>query len=356
MSIGESRLPTEIVDQVLRQLDARDDRHILCDCALVSHTWLALSRTMLFSSIFITPYRISPNNDTRLKAFRSATIRPYVREITVGVDPTAEWTQTYLPKLLAQFPELATLRLTENWGLLIQWQVYTELELFINSYVPPPRCGLVAWLRRVVTLPRFMSRKIATKAQPIVTEEESDDGFFTVHQRAPLALLRTVHIRYPEFNVPILALLAPPVLDTVHLTLKVSATASEALHACLRAAGPGLRALVLHFWQDSPITQLATRLTTGLRTIHIRASDLPVLTYAGAPIPCSADTLISIATRLLGCVLDAPQLEELIIGAELEYGDVGGTWERMTQRAELDRVLRTLPNLRTVRIPSSTPG
>ncbi|KAJ7333995.1 hypothetical protein DFH08DRAFT_296458 [Mycena albidolilacea] len=350
--ISESRLPTEIVDQVLRQLDTRDDRHTLCDCALVSHTWLALSRTILFSSIFINPDRNSPYNDTSVRAFRSATIRPYVREITVGLtmDHTADWTQTYLPKLLGQFPEFTTLRLTGDWRLLIQLQVYIELE--VNSYVPPPRSGLVERLRRVFTLPRFIRRKIAAKVRPIVTEEESVDGFFTVHQRAPLALLRTVHVRYPEYNTPILALLAPPALDTVHLTLMESKAASEAIHACLRAAGPGVRTLVLDFWRDSPITQLATRLTTGLRTIHIRAPGFTVWTYAGAPTLCSADTVISITACLLGCVLDAPQLEELTVEAEVEYGDGTGAGQRMAQRAELDRVLRTLLSLHTVRILS----
>ncbi|KAJ7815181.1 hypothetical protein B0H14DRAFT_2603672 [Mycena olivaceomarginata] len=212
------------------------------------------------------------------------------------MDPTADWTQTYLPTtLLGQFPEFTTLRLTEDWRLLIQLQAYIELEL--DSYVPPPRSGLVARLRRV---------------QPIVTEEESDDGFFTVHQRAPLELLRTVHIRYPEYNPPILALLAPPVL--VHLTLMEAEAASQVIHTCLRAAGPRIRTLVLDFWRDSPITQLATRLTTGL---------------AYNPYPCTELHLISITARLLGCVLDAPQLKEPTVEAEVEYGDGTGAGQRM---------------------------
>jgi hypothetical protein len=78
------------------------------------------------------------------------------------------------------------------------------------------------------------------------------------------------------YNPPILALLAPPAL--VHLTLMEAEAASQVIHAGLRAAGPRIRMLVLDFWRDSPITQLATCLTTGLRTIHIRAPNFTVWT------------------------------------------------------------------------------
>ncbi|KAF8134089.1 hypothetical protein K438DRAFT_1883662 [Mycena galopus ATCC 62051] len=141
---GGPRLPTEIVDQVLRNLDDTADGHTLRCCGLVSHTWLVLSRTILFYSISVI--RVKPHNDFRIKAFNGATIRPYVRDVHLGVDPIAEWTETHLPKLLSRFPELTTLRMTYHLEMLFQFEIQVELE---HLLLATPRRGIVARIDRL---------------------------------------------------------------------------------------------------------------------------------------------------------------------------------------------------------------
>ncbi|KAF7340347.1 hypothetical protein MVEN_01953900 [Mycena venus] len=349
--IEKPRLPTEIVDQVLRNFDSHEDRRTLCDCGLVSHTWLVLSRTILFFSIFITPFRMTPNNDTLLKSFRGATVRPYVRDVRVGANPTADWTKTQLPKLLAQFPALTTLRLTDRWELLRQWEIYTELEFFLGTR-PARKAGIVAKLHRAftITFPRFTRRKTTVDVQSSVVEAD-DDGPFAIPERPPLDQLRIVHIEYPAQNLLILSLLAPPAFDTLHLTLHVYDREAESVHASLRAAGTGLRTLVLWFPLDIRIGRPSTPLATTLRTLHLCARNFPVSPWAGAPVPCPTDALILIAAHLLECVLIAPHLEELIIDTDVLDTDEIGAVRRHAARVELDRVLRTLPTLNTVHIP-----
>lgn len=180
-------LPAEIVDQVLKNLDRDEDRGALCDCGLVSRTWLALSRSILFSSIAVRR-GISPYHDRLLEVHQGATIRPYVRSVRVCVNPTAKWTINHLSNFLAQFPELSTLRLTEDWWLAIRAKMYTQLDRSRNE--PSPGSGIVARLRRAFTKPpRFTRRKACG---PFIVQEPL----------APLAQLRTVHVEYPPVQCP----------------------------------------------------------------------------------------------------------------------------------------------------------
>jgi hypothetical protein len=274
-----------------------------------------------------------------------------VRDVRVGVNPSADWTKTQLPKLLAQFPALTTLRLTDRWELLRQWEIYTELEFFLGTR-PARKSGIMAKLRRAftTTFSRFAHRKTSVDVQSSVLEA-GDDGPFIVPESPPLHQLRTVHIAYPAQNLLVLSLLMPPAFDTLHLTLQVYDREAESVHASLRAAGTGLRTLVLWFPLDIRIGRPSTPLVTTLRTLHLCARDFPVSPWAGALVPCPTDALISIAAHLLGCVLIAPHLEELIIDTDVTDANGIGAVRRHAARAELDRVLRTLPALNTVRIP-----
>ncbi|KAJ7208601.1 hypothetical protein GGX14DRAFT_633439 [Mycena pura] len=311
---GAPRLPAELVDQVLKIFDPYDhDKGTLLDCGLVSHTWLTLSRSILFFSIFITPYRVRPNHDRLLKAFQCATIRPYVREIVLGVDPAAEWTRTHLPALLAQFPEFTTLRFTKHGSLLRLLGVYAELDLL-----------------------------------PI---EDDKLGPFVVHKRAPLSQLSIIHIDNLTRDVPVLELLAPPALTTIHLTLREYDQHPDALHACLRAVAPTLRTLVLSFpwqlWIECPSTPLPM---PELRTLHVHPHDDRRLFSGGRMIPCSMPAVIMRAAHLLECVLAVPRLEELGIDAKVSDWDDLAAAAMEAARNELSRVLRTLPAINTVRI------
>ncbi|KAJ7885006.1 hypothetical protein B0H13DRAFT_2343352 [Mycena leptocephala] len=329
---NEPRLPSELVDQVLRNFHYFEDRGTLCNCGLVSRTWLALSRAVLFYFIFITPFSITANYKKLLATFESPTVRSHVREIALCVHPTAKWTEKDLPKLLAQFPACKTLRLEGNWKLLRQLHVTNELEFFI---APPSRnSNILTVLRRLFTFPRTARRK-STMA---LGSNNAEDP--TVMQ-VPLAQVRTVHLSLPRLNAPVLALLAPPALDTLHLILNDSDP--EAIHAALCAAGDGLRALVLRFRTNLLLDRPATPLPTQLRVLHLQA-----------PLPCPA--LMAIAAHLLECVLAVPSLEELVIKPQefdMDGGrDIGMTMSRDATRARLERLLQTLPALKTVRIPA----
>jgi hypothetical protein len=70
LPVGAPRLPAELVDQVLGNLDPYcHDKDTLLNCGLVSHTWLALSRSILFFSIFITLFRVAQTTPDCLKLF-----------------------------------------------------------------------------------------------------------------------------------------------------------------------------------------------------------------------------------------------------------------------------------------------
>ncbi|KAF8199288.1 hypothetical protein K438DRAFT_1823364 [Mycena galopus ATCC 62051] len=336
------RLPAEIVDQVLQNFDHHKDRSTLCKCGLVSRTWLALSRNILFSSIAVNRY--IPYNDGQLKVYQGATIRPYVRSIRVGADPTADWTINQLPDFLAQFPELSTLWLTDPMVLLVAFACAAQLERLCNEH--RPRLATVARLRLAFTkLSRFTRRE----ATADVIEDEFC-GPFSVQERAPLAKLHTVHIDHLDCNVPVLALLAPPTLTTLHLTLRESDPGADSVHACLRAAGTALRTLTLSFPWHLRIGQCSTPLPLpGLRTLCLRAEEFPLYCSDGL-VPMDTSMLISLAAHLLGRVLAPPRLEELRIDTDVLDSD--GEEGLTAARADLERVLRTLPSLKIVYIPT----
>ncbi|KAJ7249791.1 hypothetical protein B0H12DRAFT_1234612 [Mycena haematopus] len=309
--LGGPQVPPEIVDQILRELDPIADKNTLCTSALVSHIWLAHSRAILFFSIFIAPFRIATNDGTFNDLKGVATMHPYVRDIHLSVPPMSEWTETHMSKLLAKFPECNTLRIPARWETVSQWEIRLELGRLLRTAVH--------------------SRRRAA-ARIYGDDDDAESPFVPDHAPSLLAHLHTVHLDYPQHNVPILTLLAAPSLHTLDLTIRESDPAAETLHASLRACGPALRTLVLRFPCDLHIGQPSMplplpNLHTALR-LHASGSDhsTPLMVY---PVLC---------------------LPELVV--ETDVVSVSGAGDECGAREELDRVVRTLPALRTVRIPS----
>ncbi|KAJ7224750.1 hypothetical protein B0H12DRAFT_1240835 [Mycena haematopus] len=345
---GGPRVPLEIVDQVLKKLDPVADEHILCICALVSHIWLALSRAILFSSIIITLFRITANTGA-LKVVNGATILPYVRDICLSVPPTSEWTETHVPHLLAKFPECTTLRIPARWDHIRQWEIFNEL--LCES---APRSTVVARLWRLFSSSILKRRQHNVQQVRLISNDrDARHVYFRAPPPPPLVRLHTLHLDYPQHHLPVLVLLAPPSLHTLHLTLHESDPTAETLHASLVAAGAGvsLHTLILYFPHELRIGRPRAPLLTCLRVLRIHGKFRPSPPPVGAPDPIPTPTLISMAAHLLGCVLGVPKLEEVVV--ETEVSDAGDGSETAVERehslAELDRVVKTLPFLRTVR-------
>ncbi|KAJ6483246.1 hypothetical protein C8R45DRAFT_299982 [Mycena sanguinolenta] len=233
--VNEPRLPPEIVDQILRKLDPVGAKHTLCTCALVSRTWLALSRPILFRSIFITAFRITVNNDTLDLVKRGTTIRPYVRDIGLCLPPTSEWTQADVFKLLAKFPECTTLRLTDRWEIIRQLEFYAELERLLHE--PAPQSSFLAKLRRAFGSSLFGRRR---KPPPDSSATSAaDDDTPPTPDLNPLARLHTLYMDWPRGNLPLLRLLAPTSLHTLDLTLTSSPTPlTPPQRHCTRLSAP----------------------------------------------------------------------------------------------------------------------
>ncbi|KAJ7176049.1 hypothetical protein C8R43DRAFT_974868 [Mycena crocata] len=112
-SVSLPHLPLELVDLIIKSIDPRDKRG-LCVCGLVCHTWLRLSRPILFRSISLHVAYMQSNAHAYSKLFRRperTTFKDYVEEIVlVGVHP---WTRTVLPRLMHHLTAFSTLRLSE---------------------------------------------------------------------------------------------------------------------------------------------------------------------------------------------------------------------------------------------------
>ncbi|KAJ7839502.1 hypothetical protein B0H13DRAFT_2102196 [Mycena leptocephala] len=111
-------------------------------------------------------------------------------------------------------------------------------------------------------------------------------------------------------NARVLAYLAAPALETLHLTLRSD---SDSLHTCLRAAGPTLRTLVLCYPRDPPRDMRIGRLMTPPLPTELRALRLCA--------PCRR-------------VLTTPRLEELVI--EIERIDREDDWREGWGRGPCD--------------------
>ncbi|KAJ6552844.1 hypothetical protein B0H19DRAFT_1295244 [Mycena capillaripes] len=327
--IGNPRLPPELVDLVLKN---DPDARSLYNCALVSHTWLALSRAIHFSAVWIE----APYDDTLLRRFSGATIRPYVREIHVSVDPDSEWVRTHVPRLIAQFPNLTTLCMLHNWKADLASR---PVKIFFDS--TRPGSG-IAVIRDSV---------IAFALQQIAMAEELQIPPFVVPKFSPLAQLRSIRLDHPEINLRVLSLLSPPAVEELQLHVR----RQTPLYASMHAAGPGIRDLRLYFlekFKGFPSEMpLRAPQPTKLRTLRL---------YSLGP----TSAVIAIATHLLKSVLATPDLEELVIEVaasesdgkiteKCEKDDVDDELEakqRKAAQAELDRVLQPLSAFKTLRL------
>ncbi|KAJ7719372.1 hypothetical protein B0H14DRAFT_3521320 [Mycena olivaceomarginata] len=235
---NDPHFPQELVDQVLRELDPSNlfDSRTLRTCALVSHTWLRLSRARPFA----------PTSD-----------------IEVVNHPH---TETNLAHLLAQFPALMTLWLVMDpidsaiqiIALQVQYQFARQQERERNAGV-----------HRADTSRLFRGRHIVIRVEEPMTKPSP----FVIPEHVPLSTLRIVHLAYSLHNAKVLALLSPPALDALHLTVRESDP--EAVHASLRAAGSSLRVLVVDFPNDLRIGHTTTALHTTLCVLRLRAHTSP---------------------------------------------------------------------------------
>jgi hypothetical protein len=290
-----------------------------------------LSRAVLFSSVII-----DLTHEKLLSNLTGATFRPYVREITLHVEPENPWIKTRLPKLLAQFPAFKTLRLTHinpNYSthLLPLFPALTQLTLAFR-HPPAGDFGLPAILRLACAFPLLERLQITTEAEYNLT------GPFNLPERTtlePLPHLHTVHLDYPMLNARVLAYLAAPALETLHLTLRSD---SDSLHTCLRAAGPTLRTLVLCYPRDPPRDMRIGRLMTPPLPTELRALRLC------APVP--RHILVATAAHLLERVLTTPRLEELVIEIErIDREDEVAVKDGDEGRASLSHMLQMRPRL-----------
>ncbi|KAF7357112.1 hypothetical protein MSAN_01305300 [Mycena sanguinolenta] len=340
------RLPPEIVDKILSQFDPADDGNTLRTCALVSKTWLALSRPILFCSVFITPFWISVNDRTLNLLESSAIIRPYVRDIRLCVPPASEWMETNVPKLLAKFPECTTLRLTDRWETFRQFEGQSQLQRYFHWSAP--QSSLVARLRRAVGSSLFGRRWKPVQDSPLAAAAESE-----IPSVPLLDKLHTLYLDFPKHNLPILTFLSPSSFHTLVLTLNFAPhgfdPAVETLRSSLRAAGAAnLRTLILGLPWDLRLGRPPLPLSMpGLRTLHLHTA------HYSTPLPRVTDpmfvrTFLSTAAHLLKCVLSVPSLEELVI--ETDVVSLEDVLDWSAEREELDRVAKSLPTLRTVRI------
>ncbi|KAJ7190426.1 hypothetical protein GGX14DRAFT_605848 [Mycena pura] len=301
------QLPYELVDQVLRNLKFCPDT--LLTCSLVSHTWLGLSRSIMFSSIFLIPY-----SDKDIRAFTAPTISPYVRDIELLL--VINWDETDVLSLLPKFPGLNTLRLRSDWGNFVTVVVAVEAQ---------------ARSRKSRSVTTILKRALGAIGSLIGWNQ-----LFGVTE-PKLTNLRTVYLDYPWFNVQVLAAISPPALDTLYLTLHWSdSDPLDSLYQSLRAAGAGLRALVLSLHQDLCIRRPPAPLATNLRALRLCGPD-------------PFDVLVANALHMFAFLLDAPQLEELVI----EATDGSGIAEDLELRGELALILERLPALRTLRVVRS---
>ncbi|KAJ6483243.1 hypothetical protein C8R45DRAFT_1000937 [Mycena sanguinolenta] len=198
------------------------------------------------------------------------TIRPYVHDIRLCVPPTSEWMDTNVPRLLAMFPECTTLRLTDLWEIFRQLEGQRQLERYFCE--SPPRSSLVARLRRRAFGSTLFGRRQKLVADSPLAAAADDDS---VPASTLLAKLHTLHLDFPQQNLPILTFLAPASLHTLVLALNVMPhdPAAAILHPTLRAAGAAtLRTLVLRLPWDLRLERPSSSLSMqGLRTVHLYA-------------------------------------------------------------------------------------
>ncbi|KAJ7107910.1 hypothetical protein C8R44DRAFT_885300 [Mycena epipterygia] len=336
----DTQIPPELVELVIKNIDPTD-KSTLGKCGLVSRTWLALSRPILFSCV-----RIDMKHEKLLNNLGHATFPPFVREVNLWPDVIDEpWMKKRMPKIIPQLTALNTLRLHHvnphyPERLLPEFSALKQLELVFDR-PPAGGFGLPAFLRLACAFPVLERFKISTES------EYNHIGPFILPDRAALgslAHLHTLDLDYPMVNAQIIAYIIgftpPPPLTMLNLVLRSD---SDRLHECLRAAGPALRTLALSFPalvpRDLRVGRLTTPpLATGLRSLRVRSPHREIF---------------AIAAHLLSLVLRAANFEELVIEIEVGPAPLDGVFVALPDEVpvgDLERVLDALPTFKTMRI------
>ncbi|KAK7018343.1 hypothetical protein R3P38DRAFT_2982298 [Favolaschia claudopus] len=341
--------PAELCGLVIKNLDRSANQFTLLQCSLVSHTFLHFSRSVLYSFVEIHPYYVNLVNRLAGK-----TIRPYVRDVEIIVpqnDPT--WIKNTLPTLLAQLPNLTTVRICHD--SFIEAPV---LELW--------REAETEYHQAKNTLPSLILRAAIFAA--ITYFWGSNHNPFDVPSYTPFAKLETVHFWYPSMNAPIFTQHITPLLPsgthihTLHLALHPTLDSDydqlQAGFAALKSDGlEHLRVLHLRF--PTTVTRLSHYPS------ELRLPNLRMLRLVGNK------SLLHIATNashLVVNLLNVPSLEEMEIVFDDPIGtgmcecpechsrlidvDFGTDEERLTKAAveSLEKTLQVLPKFKELRV------
>ncbi|KAJ7831803.1 hypothetical protein B0H13DRAFT_1915288 [Mycena leptocephala] len=201
--------------------DEREKRHLQADQWHDQSTQPVIFRVILPSVFTLSRESVDQNPSAQatspIPRFQNST--PY------GIYPT------YSTYLLPVFPALTQLTLALRHPLAGNF-------------------GLPAILRLACAFPLLERLQITTEAEYNLTGPFNLPECTTL---VPLAHLHTIHLNYPMLNARVLAYLAAPALEMLHLTLRSD---SDSLHTCLRAAGLTLRTLVLCYPRDPLVIEI----------------------------------------------------------------------------------------------------
>ncbi|KAJ7659240.1 hypothetical protein DFH06DRAFT_438356 [Mycena polygramma] len=323
-----AHLPVELADLVIKNVDA-EDRHTLGICSLVSRTWLALGRPILFRCIWLQLAFGQSNARafaTLMRRRDRLTFLAFVQEIELaGRHP---WMYTVLPRLVSYLPAFTTLRLATPW----QGDASTFSPAFrnITHLKTPPSYNvacLLAALQLTTSLQHITVVTSLTSAFPVAEIFSSSECTTNL----PLRRLHTVELEedWHASLIKGIMLNAPP-LTTLSLGCRSS------IYECIREAGHDLRTLKLIFPPnfDPPSASMGA-FTPNLKTLHLCSRDISLFHTAA--------TLLS-ATNF--------RRQEIVV--ELGEPDPGDVHDDETMDLspleELDRVLQALPGLVTVRM------
>ncbi|KAJ6463618.1 hypothetical protein C8R47DRAFT_80892 [Mycena vitilis] len=323
-------LPVELADLVIKNVDA-DDRHTLGICGLVSRTWLALSRPILFRCISLQLAFGQSNARafaTLMRRRDRLTFLPFVQEIELaGRHP---WMYTVLPRLVRYLPAFTTLRLATPW----QGDASTFAPAFrnISHFKTPPSYNvgsLLAALQLTTSLQHITITTGLTSAFPVLENFRICEG----NPNLPLRHLHTVELD-EDWNATLIKgiMVNAPPLTTLSLGCRSD------IYECLREAGRDLQTLKLIFPPHfDPPSAPTGAFTPNLKTLHLCSRNISLFHAAAALL-----SRAKLRPQEIVVELGEPDPKDHDVHDD-ETMDLSA-W------AELDRVLRALPGLLTVRM------
>ncbi|KAJ6589409.1 hypothetical protein B0H19DRAFT_1103785 [Mycena capillaripes] len=345
------KLPFELTDLVINNIDA-EDRRTLGICGLVCHPWLALSRPILFRSLWLDVSFGRSNAhafSVLLRRRDRVTFLSFVKEIKLtGRHP---WTHTVLPGLVSSLPAFTTLHLRGGDAATLSLPFKN-----LRHLVVPSTYGVLPLLDAFPVLEHFGIDTDLTSAFPLpekfskAYEDKNFSGDATPpalpNDFQPLQRLHTVELDYDWDCKTIKYIMGhTPPLTTFSLACR-----ANNYYTWIQAAGPTLRTLRLIFPQsvilDPPSTS-AGPLTPQLQTLRLCAQHKGLFHIAANLL--STVNLRSEGPELLELELGEPDLKPEVSADDVAANDDDET-AYLLALAELDRVVQALSGLTTVHI------